>query len=115
MNFASDNIAGASPQVLEAIIAANAGREPSYGADRHTARAEALLREVFETDLALFTVATGTAERTRSGKRVAQSSACMPPIEPPMTQKSVPMPRWSSSSAWARTISPTVMKGKASP
>lgn len=61
MNFASDNTAGASPRVLEAIVAANAGREPSYGADRHTARAEALLREVFETDLALFTVATGTA------------------------------------------------------
>ena len=30
-------------------------------------------------------VAIGTQTRTRSGKSTAQASACIPPIEPPMT------------------------------
>ncbi len=60
MNFASDNVAGASPAVLEAILAANADAEAAYGADSHTRRAEALLADVFERDVAVFLVATGT-------------------------------------------------------
>ncbi len=61
MNFASDNIVGASPQVLQAIVEANEGAQKSYGADDHTERAEKRLSEIFETDLVMFTVATGTA------------------------------------------------------
>lgn len=61
MNFASDNIAGASQPVLDAIIAANAGASPGYGADSFSARAELLLREIFETDCTVALVATGTA------------------------------------------------------
>ena len=33
MNFASDNIVGASAPVLEALIAANAGAKAAYGVD----------------------------------------------------------------------------------
>ena len=40
-DFASDNHAGAHPEVLEAIAAANAGHAGAYGADPWTARAEA--------------------------------------------------------------------------
>ena len=61
MNFASDNVAGASPKVIEALVAANAGAEAAYGTDTHTQRAEALLAEVFETDVAVFLLTTGTA------------------------------------------------------
>ena len=43
-DFASDNHAGAHPEVLEAIAAANAGHAASYGADPWTARAEELFR-----------------------------------------------------------------------
>src|SRR5215470_1468493 len=39
----------------------------------------------------------------------------MPPSEPPTTANSVPMPRWSSSMACARTMSRTVMTGKSRP
>jgi threonine aldolase len=60
MNFASDNVAGASPAVLAAINAANGGAEAAYGADSHTRRAEAILAEIFEHDVAMFLVATGT-------------------------------------------------------
>jgi threonine aldolase len=61
MDFASDNATGASPIILEALIAANSGAEPAYGADRHTKRAESLLRDWFERDVAVFLVTTGTA------------------------------------------------------
>jgi threonine aldolase len=61
MDFASDNASGASPKVLEALVAANEGSFPAYGADPLTQAAEQRLAEVFEHDCAVFLVATGTA------------------------------------------------------
>src|SRR5690606_13804208 len=60
MNFASDNTAPVLPEVMAAIEAINRGRVASYGADAETQRLQALACEVFETDLAIFPVATGT-------------------------------------------------------
>jgi threonine aldolase len=60
-SFASDNVAPTAPEILQALVAANQGVEDSYGADRHTRRLTALARELFETELAIFPVATGTA------------------------------------------------------
>ncbi|HEV2676652.1 MAG TPA: low specificity L-threonine aldolase [Aliidongia sp.] len=61
MNFASDNTAGISPEILAAIADANEGAAASYGADPITARLEAKLAEIFEHEVAVFPVATGTA------------------------------------------------------
>ncbi|HZZ24008.1 MAG TPA: beta-eliminating lyase-related protein [Roseiarcus sp.] len=61
MNFASDNGAGVAPQILEAIVASSRVYAPAYGADEYTERAQALLSETFETKVAAFLVATGTA------------------------------------------------------
>jgi threonine aldolase len=61
MNFASDNGAGAAPEILEAIAASSRVNAPAYGADDYTARACAKLSEVFETRTEAFLVATGTA------------------------------------------------------
>ncbi len=61
MNFASDNGAGAAPQVLAAIAAASRGTAAAYGADLWSQRAHAQLGEIFEKDVAAFLVATGTA------------------------------------------------------
>jgi threonine aldolase len=61
MNFASDNTAGVSAPILEAIRAASAGPTSAYGTDGLTAKAEAMLAEIFETEVACFLVATGTA------------------------------------------------------
>jgi threonine aldolase len=61
MNFNSDNVAGASAPVLDAVVKASQGPEAAYGTDAWTRRAEVLLREMFETDCAVFLVATGTA------------------------------------------------------
>lgn len=61
INLASDNVVGASARVLEAIVRANADAEPSYGADRYCAQAEAALAALFERPLQVCLTATGTA------------------------------------------------------
>jgi threonine aldolase len=61
MNFASDNGAGVAPEILDAIVASSRVNAPAYGADDYTVRAQARLGEVFETEVAAFLVATGTA------------------------------------------------------
>ncbi len=61
MNFASDNAWGALPQVMDALTAANAGAEASYGADTITARLGKAFNRLFERDVAMFPVGTGTA------------------------------------------------------
>ena len=66
LNFASDNVEGASPAVIEAIVRANEGPAAAYGADPWTKRIEARLAEIFECELAVFPVATGTAANALS-------------------------------------------------
>lgn len=61
MHFASDNWAGAAPEIMAALAAANAGLVPAYGGDALTRRAEEAFCEIFETDCAVFFVATGGA------------------------------------------------------
>tara|TARA_B100000965_G_scaffold223658_1_gene187173 strand:- start:89 stop:1129 length:1041 start_codon:yes stop_codon:yes gene_type:complete len=61
MNFASDNTAGAHPDILAAIVAANEGRTMPYGHDEGTARARDKVCEVFDTDAKVFFVPSGTA------------------------------------------------------
>jgi len=56
-SFASDNVAGAHPAVLEAVMAANTGSAAPYGADPWTARAVGRVRDLFDAPAAevLFT------------------------------------------------------------
>ena len=58
--FASDNHAGALPEVLEAIAAVNAGHADSYGADPWTERFDDLIRSHFGERAAGFPVFNGT-------------------------------------------------------
>jgi threonine aldolase len=60
-NFASDNVSGASPEIVAALAAAAEAKAMPYGADDWTARVEAKFAELFETEVAAFPVATGTA------------------------------------------------------
>ena len=48
VNFASDNVTGIAPEILQAIARANEGTAASYGADPFTARVEARLRAAAE-------------------------------------------------------------------
>lgn len=61
MNFASDNIAGASDRVVDAIAAANSGPSPAYANDDLTRAVEAKFAEVFERPVGVLLVSTGTA------------------------------------------------------
>ena len=61
MNFASDNVTGVAPEILAAVGRAGDGPAMPYGNDAITARLEARFAEIFETELAVFPVATGTA------------------------------------------------------
>lgn len=62
MNFGSDNVAGVSPAVMNAIMEANQGAADPYGADSWTERLTARFRAVFETEeLSVMPVSTGTA------------------------------------------------------
>jgi threonine aldolase len=61
MNFVSDNLAGASPQVMQALLAANDGFAAAYGNDDWTRRVEARFAELFEREAAVFLVTSGTA------------------------------------------------------
>ena len=73
MNFISDNQAGAHPAVLAAISDAASGLAEGYGEDALTAAAESAVRDVFETDCAVFFVTTGTAANA-----LAMSALCPP-------------------------------------
>jgi len=59
-DFASDNHAGAHPDVLDAVARANPGHAPAYGADPWTERAGALFREHFGADADAHLVFNGT-------------------------------------------------------
>jgi threonine aldolase len=61
MIFTSDNAYGAAPEILESLVRANAGALPSYGGDEITARLGRRMNEVFERDVAVFPVVSGTA------------------------------------------------------
>ena len=61
MDFASDNASGASARVMAAIVDANKGFAPAYGADAMTREAEARISEIFERECAVYLLASGTA------------------------------------------------------
>ena len=71
--FASDTYAGICPEALQALQRANLGHAPAYGDDAWTARATDRLRELFETDCAVFFMCTGTAANA-----LALTALCRP-------------------------------------
>jgi threonine aldolase len=61
VNFASDNTAPVAPAILDAIAQANHGYARGYGNDDQTHAVERRLSELFEREVAVFLVPTGTA------------------------------------------------------
>lgn len=60
MYFASDNTAGMAPEILDALAKANTGYALGYGNDAWTRRVEQRFAEMFEKEVAVFLVPTGT-------------------------------------------------------
>src|SRR5215213_732929 len=73
MNFASDNIVGASAPVLQAIVQANAGAMAAYGNDEISKRVRTRFSELFDREASVFFATTGTAANA-----LALSSAVPP-------------------------------------
>ena len=61
VKFASDNVAGACPEVLDAIIKANDGDSTPYGNDQISTELQDKFSEIFEKDVIVFPTASGTA------------------------------------------------------
>mgnify|MGYP003340051509 FL=1 len=61
MNFASDNTAGVAPEIMQAMVAGNDGFTLGYGNDDLTRSVETRIGEIFEREVSVFLVPTGTA------------------------------------------------------
>jgi threonine aldolase len=61
MDFVSDNAAPVEPAILDAIAQANTGFAIGYGDDDWTRSVERRLAEIFEREVAVFLLPTGTA------------------------------------------------------
>ncbi|EKF17002.1 threonine aldolase family protein [Nitratireductor pacificus] len=66
MNFASDNWAGAHPKVAAALSEHAGGYTMAYGASELDRQVEQTFSEIFERDVAVFFVGTGTAANALS-------------------------------------------------
>ena len=73
--FASDNYAGAHPEVLAAIAEANEGHQGSYGADAYTQRLIEVVRGHFGALAEVFPVFNGT------GANVTALTSLVPPAD----------------------------------
>src|SRR6185503_11704795 len=60
-DFASDNTAPATPEAIQALVAANEGFTSGYGTDHVTAKAADLVRQMLDADAEVRFVASGTA------------------------------------------------------
>lgn len=58
--FASDNYAGAHPQVIDALASVNTGHQSAYGDDVVTARATDMVRDLFGSQADFYPVFNGT-------------------------------------------------------
>ena len=61
VSFCSDNEAPVAPQILESLLEANNGFARSYGEDDLTSQLTGAFSELFECDVEVFPVTTGTA------------------------------------------------------
>jgi threonine aldolase len=66
IDYRSDNTGRAAPEILDALVRANAGTALGYGADEWTARLQDRFSDLFETRVRVFPVATGTAANALS-------------------------------------------------
>lgn len=71
--FASDNYAGVHPEIMDALVRANADHAGSYGGDPYTERAVSLFRQHFGEDAQVYLVYNGTAANTLGLSAITKS------------------------------------------
>jgi threonine aldolase len=72
--FASDNNAGVCPEALAALVEANRGHAPGYGADDWTRTATEAIRAAFDTDCDVYLVFNGTAANSLALASICRST-----------------------------------------
>jgi len=65
-SFTSDNTAGGAPEIIAAVAAAACGQAPPYGTDSWTLSARRRFSEIFDCDVDLLPVSTGSAANALS-------------------------------------------------
>lgn len=60
-NFGSDNSSGVHPSIIEALTQASMGSAPAYGADTLTKKVESRLASLFDCEVLVLLLSTGTA------------------------------------------------------
>lgn len=75
--FASDNAAGAHPDVMAAVVAANEGHALAYGSDRWTEEATARFRDLFGPQSAAYLVWNGTGANVMALATMVQPADCV--------------------------------------
>ena len=73
MNFASDNVYGVDPRIMQAMVDANSGTDVSYCHDDGSMAVEARLSQIFEKEVKAFLVVNGTGANS-----LALSAMCPP-------------------------------------
>ena len=63
-DFRSDNVGGAAPEILEAIVTANAGTAAPYGDDDFTRRMNERFTTLFEHPVQVFPLSSGTGSNS---------------------------------------------------
>ena len=66
LSFRSDNVATVAPEIMRALEAANHGLAAAYGDDEYSALLNSKFSGLFETDVTVFPVSTGTAANALS-------------------------------------------------
>ncbi len=61
MNFKSDNITRIHPKIMQGILDANLGTQPSYGNDFYSQELTKNFGSIFETQVSVYLTSTGTA------------------------------------------------------
>ncbi len=61
MDFRSDNTAPVAPEIMQALIEANKGNQSSYSNDTYTKQIDEIVARIFEHEVNIFFVSTGTA------------------------------------------------------
>ena len=61
IKFASDNVTGACPEVLDAILKANDGMAAPYGNDNWSINLQNKFSEIFEKEVIVYPAVSGTA------------------------------------------------------
>ena len=82
LSFRSDNVATVAPEIMRALGAANHGLAASYGDDQYSALLNRKFSDLFESEVTVFPVSTGTAAPLLTASPApfsAPSSACSAP------------------------------------